>query len=274
MDGDVEIGAGRLPRSVPDSSPGRIDLIVREGRGRLGGTMFLDLLIQRARENGRRVKPMDGDLKSRTLSTLYPSKDARGRAIEDGASSPVSDDIAHQKAWIQEQLNQMTEDRVSRILDLSGGDRVMQELVLDLMLKDFCGDFGIGLTNIVMLGPDVEDFNHAMERVKAEDSRGDRVIFVLNEGVIRQGQTTEGAFNTIIKHPDFVAALEGGAQYILLRRLSCMHVLRERGIGFYDAAAGRPDRSGAKVPPTVQHMTKVWLGAFERSSEDIAEWLP
>ena len=168
MDGDVEIGAGPLPRSVPDSSPGRIDLIVREGRGRLGGTMFLDLLIQRARENGRRVKPMDGDLKSRTLSTLYPSKDARGRVIEDGASSPVSDDITHQKAWIQEQLNQMTEDRVSRILDLSGGDRVMQELVLDLMLKDFCGDFGIGLTNIVMLGPDLEDFNHAMERVKAE----------------------------------------------------------------------------------------------------------
>ena len=150
----------------------------------------------------------------------------------------------------------------------------MQELVLDLMLKDFCGDFGIGLTNIVMLGPDVEDFNHAMERFKAEDSRGDRVIFVLNEGVIRQGQTTEGAFTTIIKNPDFVAALKGGAQYILLRRLSCMHVLRERGIGFYDAAAGRPDRSGAKVPPTVQHMTKVWLGAFERSSEDIAEWLP
>ena len=53
MDGDVEVGAGALPRSVLGGSPGRIDLIVREGRGRLGGTMFLDLLIQRARENGR-----------------------------------------------------------------------------------------------------------------------------------------------------------------------------------------------------------------------------
>jgi hypothetical protein len=274
MDGDVDIGAGTLPGSAADTSRGSIDLIVREGRGRLGGTMFLDLMIQRARENGRRVKPMDGDLKSRTLSTLYPAKDARGRAIEDGASCPVRDDIVHQKAWIQEELNQMTEDRVSRILDLSGGDRVMQELVLDLMLKGFCHDFGIGLTNVVMLGPDVEDFNHAMERVKAEDSRGDRVIFVLNEGVIRQGQTTEGAFNAIIQHPDFEAALETGAQYILLRRLSCMQVLRDRGIGFYDAAIGRLDRTGAKVPPTVQHMTKVWLGAFERSLDEIADWLP
>jgi hypothetical protein len=113
-----------------------------------------------------------------------------------------------------------------------------------------------------------------MERVKAEDSRGDRVIFVLNEGVIRQGQTTEGAFNAIIQHPDFEAALQAGAQYILLRRLSCMHVLRDRGIGFYDAAAGRMDRTGAKVPPTVQHMTKVWVAAFERSLDEIAGWLP
>ena len=62
----------------------------------------------------------------------------------------------------------MTEDRVSRILDLSGGDRVMQELVLDPMLKDFLwGFWDRPERNIVMLGPDVEDFNHAMERVKA-----------------------------------------------------------------------------------------------------------
>ena len=48
MDGDVEIGAGLQPRSASERPPQRIDLIIREGRGRLGGTMFLDLLIQRA----------------------------------------------------------------------------------------------------------------------------------------------------------------------------------------------------------------------------------
>jgi hypothetical protein len=274
MDDNIDEGAATLPNASQDSPRARLDLIVREGRGRLGGTMFLDLLIQRARENGRRVKPLDGDLKSRTLSTLYPAKDAKGHPIEDGASCPASDDIAHQKAWIQDQLNQMTEDRVSRILDLSGGDRVMQELVLDLMLKGFCQDFGIGLTNVVMLGPDIEDFNHAMERIQADDSRGDRVILVLNEGVIRQGQTAEGAFDAIMRHPDFEATLEAGARYILLRRLSCMSVLRERRVSFYDAALGRPDQSGAKVPPTVQHMTKVWLAAFDRTAGAIADWLP
>jgi len=249
-------------------------LIIREGRGRLGGTMFLDLLIQRAREEGRRVKPLDGDLKSRTLTAIYPAVGIDGEAIGDGASAPASDDIVTLKDWIQGHLNDMTEDRVSRVLDLSGGDRVMQELVLDLRLRSFCHDFGVGLTNVVMLGPDIEDFNHAMDRIRSEDSRGDRVILVLNEGVIRQGQTTEGAFDAIMGHPDFKATLRAGARFVLLKRLSCMPVLRERRISFYDAALGRLDRTGAKVPPTVQHMTKVWLASFEQSVKPMAEWLP
>ena len=52
-------------------------LLIRAGRGRTGGSTGLDLAIQRARHAGRRVKPLDGDLRSKTLSTLYP---ATGRA--------------------------------------------------------------------------------------------------------------------------------------------------------------------------------------------------
>jgi hypothetical protein len=96
----------------------------------------------------------------------------------------------------------------------------------------------------------------------------------LNEGVIRQGQTTEGAFDAVMAHPDFEATLEAGARFFLLKRLSCMSVLRERRISFYDAALGRRDRTGAKVPPTVQHMTKVWLGSFEEAVKPMADWLP
>ena len=42
------------------------------------------------------------------------------------ASSPVETTTSHtRRTGVQEQLNQMTEDRVSRMLDLSGGDRVI-----------------------------------------------------------------------------------------------------------------------------------------------------
>ena len=274
MDGYSEIAPAPGDAAKPQGGENKPCLVIREGRGRLGGTMFLDLLIQRAREAGRRVIPLDGDLKSRTLSSTYPAVSLDGAPIVDGASTPPSDDIVALKEWIQGHLNQMTEDHASRVLDLSGGDRVIQELVLDLRLRSFCHDFGVGLTNVVMLGPDIEDFHHAMERINSEDSRGDRVILVLNEGVIRMGQTVEGAFDVIMAHPDFRTTLRGGARSILLKRLSCMPVLRDRRISFYDAALGRLDRSGAKVPPTVQHMTKVWLASFEEDAKPMAEWLP
>lgn len=273
MDGIFEAPAESSGAARSDGPQSRADLIVREGRGRIGGTLFLDLLIQRAREQGRRVKPLDGDLKSRTLSRLYADIGEGGNTLVEPTSSPTSDDTGDVKSWIQDELSRMAEDRVSRVLDLSGGDRVMQELVLDLELSTFCRDFGIGLTNVVMLGPDIEDFSHAIQRINAEGSRG-RVILVLNEGAIRQGQGVVGAFEATRGLPEFRAAMKAGARQILLHRLTCMHVLRDRGLGFYATARWEADANGNRPPATVQHMTKLWLQRFEAEVEPIADWLP
>src|SRR6516165_5541402 len=118
-------------------------LLIRAGRGRTGGSTGLDLAIQRARHQGRRVKPLDGDLRSRTLSALYPATDEAGRPIPDGASAPATDELPDIKAWLSAELDEMVVTRVSRVLDLSGGDRVMQEYARDLELMAFCRDFGI-----------------------------------------------------------------------------------------------------------------------------------
>jgi hypothetical protein len=67
------------------------------GRGRSGGSTGLDLLIQRCRIAGRRIKPLDGDLRSKTLTSFYPAVDNKGAAIEDGASSPRSEEPADMK---------------------------------------------------------------------------------------------------------------------------------------------------------------------------------
>ena len=45
-------------------------LVIRKGRGRLGGSTVLDVMIQRARFHGRRAQPLDGDLRSGTLAAL------------------------------------------------------------------------------------------------------------------------------------------------------------------------------------------------------------
>jgi len=61
-----------------------------------------------------------------------------------------------------------------------------------------------------------------------------------------------------------------------MRRLTCMATLRERGLGFYDVLAGKPDKGGMKASPTLFHMTKTWIETFEREHEKarVAQWLP
>jgi hypothetical protein len=271
MDGNIKAEAE--PAGEVHTSP---RLLIRAGRGRTGGSTGLDLAVQRARHQGRRVKPLDGDLRSRTLSAQYPADDDKGRPIRDGASSPKTDELPDIKEWLSAELDSMVEERVSRVLDLSGGDRVMQEYVRDLALMEFCRDYGIDAAVAVYLGPDMEDFRHATQLLVSGEFKCDRTLLVLNEGVIRQGQTTAGAFDPIVEHRDFQELIGGGARLMFMRRLTCMSALKERGLRFYEVLDRRPGGTGAKISPTLAHMTKTWLENFERELEKfgVAEWLP
>ena len=212
-----------------------------------------------------------------TLSALYPAQDETGKPIRDGASFPKSDELPDIKEWLSAELDSMVDEQVSRVLDLSGGDRVMQEYVRDLALMDFCRDFGVEMTVAVYLGPDMEDFRHATQLLVSGEFKCDRTLLVLNEGVIRQGQTTVGAFDPIVGHPDFQMLLAEGVRFAFLRRLTCMSVLKERNLRFYDVLAAKDGGAGPKVSPTLFHMTRTWLDTFERewtSDFKVIEWLP
>ena len=249
---------------------------VRFGRGRLGGSMGMDLYIQRARFHGRRVKPLDGDLRSRTLSTLYPAQAADGSPIQDGASVPRSEETADYKQWLIPEFEQMVVEGVSRVIDLGGGERVMQEFVRVFPLSSYCEDFGVDLLPIFFLGPDVEDLSHVVQIMRTGALRSSRILLVMNEGVIRSGETSEGAFDPIVAHPDFEALIRDGAKSVFLRKLHCLDLLRARRFGFYDAAYGRPDPNGEKAGPALQFMTKIWLEDHEGEHQTIgsAGWLP
>jgi len=249
---------------------------VRFGRGRLGGSMGMDLYIQRARFHGRRVKPLDGDLRSRTLSTLYPAQAADGSPIQDGASMPRSEETADYKQWLIPEFEQMVVEGVSRVIDLGGGERVMQEFVRVFPLSSYCEDFGVDLLPVFFLGPDVEDLSHVVQIMRTGALRSSRILLVMNEGVIRSGETSEGAFDPIVAHPDFEALIRDGAKSVFLRKLHCLDLLRARRFGFYDAAYGRPDPNGEKAGPALQFMTKIWLEDHEGEHQTIgsAGWLP
>ena len=189
--------------------------VIRGGRGRVGGSTFLDFIIQRSRRRGRRVKPLDGDLRSRTLSALYPTSDMAGAPMADGASSPASEDLAANKDWLTGELDASVDDGACRVVDFGGGDRVIQEYGSDLRLGDFCRDVGLGLIWAFVLGPDLEDLQHVVQVVGSGHVTG-RILLVSNEGVIRYGQSTSGVFQLTAARPEYKDLLRSGAEAFLM----------------------------------------------------------
>ncbi len=141
-----------------DPSPGRKPCFLgRWGRGRIGGTAALMLLGQRARAQSRTVRYLDGDLKSGTLSAFYNRERSR----------PPSLDPVDFRGWVLEALDQMEADRVSRLLDVSGGSSSMEELLRDLQLPKYCEANDFEFAWLCVLGPDLEDFEHVRTAVQA-----------------------------------------------------------------------------------------------------------
>jgi len=260
----------------PAPAAPRRTLLVRRGRGRTGGSTGLDLWIQRGREAGRRVKPLDGDLRSRTLSLRYPAQDEAGEPIPDGASSPSSEEPTDMQKWLRGELDLMAEGDGSAVLDLGGGDRVVQEFVRDLSLRDYCDELGVRLVEAYFLGPDLEDFSHVVEVARSRDLQAHKTLLVLNEGLVRHGQTTRGVFEPLTHRPEFRELVQDGAAVILLTRLVCMQEVVERGFGFYDAVRGAPDRTGRLISPTTRFLIRKWLSDHEAQHEQAGtlEWLP
>ena len=91
-------------------------LAVGLGRGFGGKSTGLAELVWRARNQGRQVIDADGDPRSRTLAGLFPE-----------ALSPPTEELPDIKAWLSQVLNAMVKQQRSAVLDLGGGDRVLQE---------------------------------------------------------------------------------------------------------------------------------------------------
>lgn len=235
-------------------------LAVGLGRGFGGKSTGLSELVWRARNQGREVIVADGDARSRTLSGTFRD-----------AMLPPTEELPDLKAWLSQVLNRMVKERRSAVLDLGGGDRVLQEYGRDLRLVEFCGRRGIEPLALYFLGPEDEDLKHVLSIWEAGYFRPKRVLLVLNEGVIREGKTMAGAFERTMNHPGFAWMVESGAVPILMTRLACMDQVKGIGVGIYEAAAGE-----GGLDPVEQFMVEDWLADLEtkRREAGAAEWLP
>lgn len=243
-------------------------LCMRHGRGRLGGSTLLDLLIQLGRASGRSVLVGDGDRGNPTLSALYPPGSAGG------ASRPKSDEVPDVKDWITDCVGDGMKHSASVVIDLGGGDRVLQEYGQDFGLVEFCESQGMQPLGLFFCGPEMDDFEHILRIWRAGYFRSSRSVLVFNEHLVPSGRTPAGAFDDIRARPELTELVEGGMRPMRVGRLPCMPQVRASGLTLLEAAGS--GRDGKVLDPVRQFMVKQWItkvqGEFERIGA--AEWLP
>ena len=230
-------------------------LAVGLGRGGAGKSVALAELTWRAQAQGREVIVADADARSRTLSGLFPD-----------AIAPESEEMPDVAAFFTGLLNRMVKEKRSAVVDLGGGDRSLVEYGRDLKLVEFCQRVGIEPVAIYCLGPDAEDLRHVVTLWDGGFFRPKRAVLLLNEGIIRAGQTTVGAFERTMSSPDFERIVKEGAVPLLFTRLPVMDQVRLGG-GFY-AVQG--------LDPVESFMVESWAEELEarRAKVGVAAWLP
>lgn len=243
-------------------------LVVRFGRGRLGGTTYLDALAQRARLAGREVILVDADVRNPSLSRLYPeARILAGATPQDFRAVMLSvlDELAGRPG------------PVSALVDIGGGqDRAMIELLRDLSLAEFCRDAGVLPVGAYMLGPDLDDLMHAVSVRDVRLLEGGATLLVMNEAIIARGQDPETAFGPVRGHAAFKAWLAAGALPVLVRNLAVLDKARALGLPLGDAIAGKTGESGRGLGFTERWMIKDWFRKLEdrHAEADALELLP
>ncbi|MGF7212635.1 hypothetical protein GGE65_007270 [Skermanella aerolata] len=249
------------PIDVVNFTP-TLKLVIGFGRGFGGKSTLLTEIAQRASNQGRSVVVADFDARSKTMADLFPD-----------AMVPPTEELPDVKAAFSKLLNRMTKEKTSAVVDFGGGDRFMLEYGRDLRLVEFCARRGIEPVAIYVLGPEVEDLRHCLSIYEAGYFRPQRAILVLNEGVIREGRTVVGAFESTMKDSGFQKMLADGAVPMLMTRLPCMDLVKSGRLNLYAAAAGDgPD----PLDPVEEFMLSDWLEDIEakRQRLGIASWLP
>ena len=263
----------RLSLKLSDAFTAPRDPIIayRFGRGRSGGSTWLDTVIQLSLAAGRTPLVGDGDRRNPTLSALYPP----GGVIS-VLPPPASDEIPDTKDFLTACLAEAISRRQSLLVDLGGGDRAMQEYGRDLGLVELCEAYGFEPVGFFSCGPEADDFDHIVAIWQAGFFRPRRSILVFNEHLVPQGRTSVGAFDRLVARPEMKDLVAAGMMPMFMPRLPCMVEVRRAGFSLLDAATGGIGPDDKPFDPVRQFMVRQYLTRVlaELGRIGALSWLP
>jgi hypothetical protein len=252
------------PKATTDLSVG-----VKIGRGRLGGSSMLTYFGERAIHAGRKTMMADGDVRNPMLSLVHPP------SSEHGAPRPVSDQTSDGMAWITSTMNLAAQRNSSVLIDLGGGDRVLQDWSADVNFEQMAKALGYSVTGLFFCGPDFDDFTHILSIMEAGYFRPERSLLLLNEGMVGSGRSTDGAFDHILGDRRMEPLIEQGVKTILVPRLTCMAKLKASGLSYHDAIDNKAMANGERFGMAEAFFVKSWMEKLEGRLEDagVTSWL-
>ncbi len=205
-------------------------LLVALGRQRVGKTALLNTIVQYFRAKGIQIEVWNADQQNRThsLSTFFPDADC-----------PAESNLADSREWIERKLRDQAERRYHAVLDAGGGFTGFTALVEDVPVIEFLGANGVDVIGLFCVGPEKADLDYLDTFSKHAVFMPAATMIVMNAGLVLSGRSPEPAFQPIVAHPTFTAALSRGARVAMFPSLTCMSAVTDRGLTFEEAADGK-----------------------------------
>lgn len=109
-----------FPDRGPDHRP---KLVVAQGRGGTGKSVFIRTVVERAQNAGREPAVADADRTNATLPLFFAD-----------VIRPEYQDETSVHDWLDEVVNQQVEKKMTVVLDMGGGDQVFKRFARELEL--------------------------------------------------------------------------------------------------------------------------------------------
>ena len=242
---------------------GQPKLLVPLGRGNTGKTVLLRWLAERAGQHGRDLRLADGDPTNATLAEYFPD-----------TVRPPSTNEQDRRDWFDSLIEKQIENGGSLAVDFGGGDLILKRQAAELELADFLESRGIEVVALHLIGPNLDDLAYLGEVERDGLFAPKATILVINEGLVPPGRSERTAFEPIVSHDIFKAAIGRDAKWVRMPRLACVQDVENRRISFAKAEAGETGRNLPPLGAINRQRVALWRREMESEFAAVSDWLP
>ncbi len=221
------------------------------------------IAAERAQDQGRSIVIADADRTNATLGAYFAN-----------VLTPPSAEDADMRDWCIALCERQIADRFTVLLDLGGGDLILKQLTREIELAGFLEANGVQPVALYPIGPDRDDLAFLRDMEEGGLFAPKATILVLNEGLVPSNRSVQTAFQPILEHAIFQAAIARGARAVWMPRLVPAHEINDRRLTFAAAEAGQVKNGQTPMGLWNRQLIAKWRRDMETNFAGVAEWLP